>query len=205
MLVRGWVVGLLGIYELEVEPGWLLWVSGGLYGVWVVLGQSYEEGGPQRFGSRKEAGWGQRRQWERYEEAVHCCGSQRRVLRVGWRLDTNTALPGSGLLALVSVGFGREPAEASAVVAVACGSVAEKAEVVAEKAVAEMGAVVAVHLEAEAESAAAVAAGQVELQNPGVEQEPRKSEAPSEVSCCSHQSVGCSILAAGVQAEPQAG
>ena len=198
MLVRGWVVELLGIYELEVELGWLLWVSGGLYGVWVVLGQSYVEGVLQRFGSRKEAGWGQRRQWERYVEAVHCCGSQRRVLRVGWRLDTNTAVPGSGLLVLVSVGFGREPAEASAVVAVACGSVAEKA-------VAEMGAVVAVHLEAEAESAAAVAAGQVELQNPGVEQEPRKSEAPSEVSCCSHQSVGCSILAAGGQAAPQAG
>ena len=200
MLVRDWVVGLLGIYELEVEPGWLLWVLGGLYGVWVVLGQSYVEGVPQRFGSRKEAGWGQRRQWERYVEAVHCCGSQRRVLRVGWRLDTNTASPGSGLLALVSVGFGREPAEASAVVAVACGSVAEKAEAVAEAAVAEMGAVVA-----EAESAVAVAADLVELQNPGVEQEPRKSEAPSEVSCCSHQSVGCSILAAGGQAAPQEG
>ena len=113
-------------------------------------------------------------------------------------MDTNTALPGSGLLALVSVGFGREPAEASAVVAVACGSVAEKAEAVAEKAVAEMGAVVA-------ESAVAVAADLVELQNPGEEQEPRKSEAPSEVSCCSHQSVGCSILAAGGQAAPQAG
>jgi hypothetical protein len=204
-LVRGWVVGLLGIYEPEVEPGWLLWVSGGLYGVWVVLGQSYVEGVPQRFGSRKEAGWGQRRQWERYEEAVHCCGSQKRVLRVGWRLDTNTALPGSGLLELVSVGFGREPAEASAVAAVACGSVAEKAEAVAEAAVAEIGAVVAVHLKVGTESAAAVAAGQVELHNPGVEQEPGKSEAPSEVSCCNHQSVDCSILAVGGQAEPQAG
>jgi hypothetical protein len=83
-------------------------------------------------------------------EAVHCCESQRRVLRVGWRLDTNTALPGSGLLALVSVVFGREPAEASAVVAVAYGPVAGKAEAEAEVVVAEMGAVVAVHLEAEA-------------------------------------------------------
>ena len=83
MLVRGWEVELPGIYELEVEPGWLLWVLGGLYGVWVVLGQSYAEGVPQRFGSRKEAGLGQRRQWERDVEAVHCCESQRRVLRVG--------------------------------------------------------------------------------------------------------------------------
>ena len=105
----------------------------------------------------------------------------------------------------MSVGFGREPAEASAVVAVACGPVAEKAEAAAEVVVAEMGAVVAVHLEAEAEAAVAVAAVQVELHNPGVEQEPGKSEAPSEVSCCSHQSVDCSILAAGGQAELQAG
>ena len=121
-------------------------------------------------------------------------------------MDTNTALPGSGLLALVSVGFGREPAEASAVVAVACGSVAEKAEAVAEVVVAEMGAVGAVHLEAEAEAeaAVAVAAVQVELHNPGVEQEPGKNGVPSEVSCCSHQSVDCSILAAGGQAERQA-
>ena len=115
----------------------------------------------------------------------------------------NTALPGSGLLVLVSVGFGREPAEASAVVAVACGSVVEKAEAVA--AVAEIGVVVAVRLIAEADSAVAVAAAQVELHTPGVEQEPGKSEAPSEVSCCSHQSVDCSILAAGGQAELQAG
>ena len=113
-------------------------------------------------------------------------------------MDTNTALPGSGLLALVSVGFGREPAEASAVVAVACESVAEKA-------VAEIGAVVAVCLKVEADSAVAVAAVQVELHTPGVEQEPGKSEAPSEVSCCSHQSVDCSILAAGGQAELLAG
>ena len=83
MLVRGWAVELLGIYELEVEPEWLLWVSGGQYGVSVVLGQSYEEEVPQRFGSRMEADWGQRRQWERDGEAAHCCGSQRRVLRVG--------------------------------------------------------------------------------------------------------------------------
>ena len=120
-------------------------------------------------------------------------------------MDTNTALPGSGLLALVSVGFGREPAEASAVVAVACESVAEKADAVAEEAVAEIGAVVAVCLKVEADSAVAVAAVQVELHTPGVEQEPGKSEAPSEVSCCSHQSVDCSILAAGGQAELLAG
>ena len=119
-------------------------------------------------------------------------------------MDTNTALPGSGLLALVSVGFGREPAEASAVVAVACGPVAEKAEAVAEVVVAGMGAVGAVHLEAEAEAAVAVAVVQVELHNPGVEQEPGKSGAPSEVSCCIHQSVGCSILAVARQAEPRA-
>ena len=117
----------------------------------------------------------------------------------------DAALPGSGLLALVSVGFGREPAEESATVAVASGSVAEKAEAVAEKAVAEIGEVVAVRLEAEAGSAVAVVAGQVELHKLGVEQGPGKSEVPSEVSCCSLQSADCSISAAGGQAEPQAG
>ena len=120
-------------------------------------------------------------------------------------MDTNTALPGSGLLALVSVGFGREPAEASAVVAVACESVAEKADAVAEAAVAEIGAVVAVCLKVEADSAVAVAAVQVELHTPGVEQEPGKSEAPSEVSCYSLLLGGCSRSVAGGQAGPQAG
>ena len=70
--------------------------------------------------------------------------------------------------------------------------------------VAEIGAAVAVHLKAVADSAVAVVAGPVELHTPGAEQEPGKSEAPSEVSCCSHQSVDCSILAAGGQAERQA-
>ena len=45
---------------------------------------------------------------------------------------------------------------------------------------------------------------EVELRTPAVEQEPGKSEAPSEVSCCSHQCVDCSILAAGEQAERMA-
>ena len=84
----------------------------------------------------------------------------------------------------------------------AFGSVAGMAEAV--ESVAEIGAAAAVHLKAVADFAVVVVAVPVELHTPGVEQEPGKSEAPSEVSCCSHQSVDCSILAAGEQAERKA-
>ena len=52
--MRDSAVGLLGIGELVVDPGWLSWGSvaqcGGLAG----LGQFFEEEGQPHFGKRKE-------------------------------------------------------------------------------------------------------------------------------------------------------
>ena len=109
----------------------------------------------------------------------------------------STALPGNRLPVLVSVGFGREPAEAS-VVAFAPGAEPETGAAVAERLKADFAAdAVAVDVD--------VAAHQVELCIPGGALEPGKSGEPSEVSCCSQQSVDCSKSAAGEQVGRQAG
>ena len=47
-------VGLLGIGELVVDPGWLSWGSVAQCGGLAVLGQFFEEEGQQHFGKRKE-------------------------------------------------------------------------------------------------------------------------------------------------------
>ena len=107
----------------------------------------------------------------------------------------NTALPGNRRPVLVSVGFGREPAEAS-VVAFAPGAEPETGAAVAERLKADFAAVAV---------AVDVAAHQVELCSPGGALEPGKSGEPSEVSCCSQQSVDCSKSAAGEQVGRQAG
>ena len=107
----------------------------------------------------------------------------------------STALPGNRLPVLVSVGFGRGPAEAS-VVAFAPGAEPETGAAVAGRLKADFAAVAV---------AVDVAAHQVELCSPGGALEPGKSGEPSEVSCCSQQSVDCSKSAAGEQVGRQAG
>ena len=52
--MRDLAVGLLGIGELVVDPGWLLWGSVAQCGGLAVLAQSYEEEGQPHFGKRKE-------------------------------------------------------------------------------------------------------------------------------------------------------
>ena len=107
----------------------------------------------------------------------------------------NTALPGNRRPVLVSVGFGREPAEAS-VVAFAPEAEPETGAAVAERLKADFAAVAV---------AAVAALHQVELCSPGGALEPGKSGEPSEVSCCSQQLVDCSKSAAGEQVGRQAG
>ena len=52
--MRDLAVGLLGIGELAVDPGWLSWGSVAQCGELAVLGQFYEEEGQPHFGKRKE-------------------------------------------------------------------------------------------------------------------------------------------------------
>ena len=52
--MRDSAVGLLGIGELVVDPGWLSWGSVAQCGGLAVLGQFFEEEGQPHFGKRKE-------------------------------------------------------------------------------------------------------------------------------------------------------
>ena len=51
--MRDLAVGLLGIGELVVDPGWLSWGSVARCGGLAVLGQFFEEEGQRHFGKRK--------------------------------------------------------------------------------------------------------------------------------------------------------